>query len=153
MNTLNSYPFDLHCLEKGSVIQSEEIERLSGVQRHLKRFSLELLNFKALLERQWLMERGEVITTRIHHDCIVICTDDDAVATNCDRANAGVRTLHSALHRQNGVDRSNLSEEVRHQHERELVRLPAFLAGGYEAEKKALAPTPYKRNKPGLLAK
>jgi hypothetical protein len=126
------YPFDVHALSKGDYITPAECERVSGVKRDdMKRYPLRLLGLKEALERQWYRERGETITTAVDHDGIRICTDDDAVVTNEQRAQQAKGALRRALVRQNGVDVTKLSgDDVKDKHRSSLTRLAAFIAGG-----------------------
>lgn len=147
------YPFDVLVLNKGDYIAPEKCEQVAGIRRDALggRYQLKLLGLRQALERQWERDRGEVITTTVEKDGIRICSDDGAVVTNEKRATQHIRGLRRDLVRQNGVDRSKVSSpELKNVHERSLVRLGAFIAGGQRAQRAALKE--HKRNTPGLLS-
>lgn len=142
------YPIDVWKHEKGDWLTPEQCESITGVSRNAPRgkYQLRLLGLRQSIERAWERERDEVITTAVEKDGIRILTDEGAVSTNERRSIQRIRGLASDLAKQNGVDRTKLTDDGRAKHEKALTRLGAFLAGGRAAVRAALKP--HKRTTP-----
>jgi hypothetical protein len=145
------WPFDLADRDKGCSITPEEIERVTGTKRtDARRYQLALLRAGELLEKQWRRVKDETITVRIRGDGLIVCTDDDASATNEQRASNGLSMMHRSLRRQLGVDRARLTSDVsRSAHERSLIRIGAYVSGARTTARAALKA--HTRQTPGLM--
>lgn len=146
--------FDLTELKKGDWIPPEQCEYKLGLRRQDRNYQFKLLSLQRSLERHWLMEFGEKITTRIDRDGILICTDDDALVTNQRRVRQRISGLERDHERIGGIDRARLSSDaLRNKHDRALSVVGAFLAAGHAAVKAALKPSAHVRAVPGLDSK
>lgn len=145
---VREYPFDASQLQKGDRVTVEQIEAAYGVTREHKDFWKKQLAARQHVENAFAL-RDIVVVVRSHHDDLVILLDEDAAAFTNQTFKASLAKMAVSLHKQQHVDRSNLSDPVRTAHDTALNVNGRTLAGARGARRKALAPSPVKRLTPG----
>jgi hypothetical protein len=141
------YPFDLTKLGKGSVIQSSEIERVTGGKADSRNFGLDVMTAKGMLDRQF-RDAGITLTTRTSKGTIIICDDSDASRYNRKSGRSGLRRFGRSHVRNLAVDVSKLTEEERKDHEKTLLTNGRLLAAVSKIRHQPLLPAPKKRETP-----
>ncbi len=150
---IQTWPFDLDELEKGHWIPPEACEERVNCPRASKDYGLKLLALQGLLERQWLHEREEVITTQSEKDGIRIVDDNASIDVNQERFDRARRAQRRALRRVSGVDRAKLpSDERRDAQEKQVRTMTAYIVNGQRAYREAARLEAHKRSTP-LLGK
>ena len=149
---IHYYPFDYDALVKGQYIQPEECERLAGIKRHERMYSLKVQELIDGIHRE-RNARGMPVVAKMQGDGISILTDEEAVTYVKARFRAGLRLAGRSHERAVvAVDVTALSEEAKRKHERNIeVQGRMLTAAAVEKAKVFLAP--HQRQTPGLPAK
>lgn len=146
---VEKYPFDFDMLKKGDVIPVERIELLIMTKQDHPKYSLRILRLKDQIESE-LERRGRPVTVRTDHGCLVILTDPEAAEYN--KAQFGIRRHQLSICHQRTlqVNVTQLTDEQRKIHERNIVVQGAQLSAMRKAVR--IAHKAHKRITPGLPA-
>lgn len=144
------WPIDYDALQKGDVIPSDLLERVTNTNRESAEYAFAVLKMKDRIERE-LHDRNRDWTLRIHKGEIKVLTDPEAATFNHAeqvRARAAMmRRFLLAL----AVDVSLLDEDQRKQHERN-VEVDGKYIQSMRDVRKQLACKGHQRNTPALPA-
>jgi hypothetical protein len=120
---VNSYDIDIDKLEKGQVISVGEVERLTGVSFHHRRFALELLQLRDFI----VMERmriGRPLSVRSANGSLVINTDAQASQYHHQLAMSKIRGfIRQTAYLAAFVDPTKLTDDERREHDTRLTCL------------------------------
>jgi hypothetical protein len=148
----NYYPFDYDTLFKGQYIPPEECERLTGVRRHERMYSLKVQELIDGIHRE-RNARGMPVVAKGQGDGISILTDEEAVVYVRARFRAGLRLAGRSHERAVvAIDVTALPEEVKRKHERN-IELQSRQLTSVAVEKAKLNFAPHKRQTPTLEKK
>lgn len=142
------FPLDFDALDKGSVVGPDVIREAYGIPPTSHLYSGKQVELAIRIERE-LKARGKRVTCRCDHFDILVLDDPGASRHNRRLFRKGVKRLHRAFRKLAEVDRGNLDEGQRKDHDRALVVNGAMLAGINEARREIQA-IAYKRTTPGL---
>lgn len=118
MTTAKVHPFDFDKLQKGSWIETEELEEAARCLRSDQAFSLRVLGLKEAIEA-----RAGIIS-RIEGQRLRLMTDGEAMIWTIRQAGDASRKLErNASRLSDGIDSSRLtaSEQVVHEHAQRVV--------------------------------
>lgn len=119
MTEVQPHPVDYTTLAKGDVISVARLEQILGVARTHQRFAFKVLRLKRRIERE-LMKLGNRFTLAVVKGDLRVLTDPEAAAyTHVEQEHARRRERRRFV-QQVAVDVTNLDEDQRKQHERNL---------------------------------
>lgn len=144
------YPLDFDTLEKGTVIPREKVEEIMGVKFTSPRYQFKLMALVDMIQRG-LKKRGLLWTVVIRGDQVRILTDAEAVEHNQKQTERGRRKMTRAFVRNRAVDVSQLSEEQKQTHERQLLNQGRMLQA-MRVALRAIKSEAHQRQTPGLPA-
>ena len=146
------HPMDFDALNKGAFISPAEVERIMGVpQSNVARFTLAGLRLRAIIHRQ-LRIRDRPATCVCRKGGIAVLTDSEAAVYNAKRFRHGLRHSARSYRRAVSVDVTQLTEEERRDHDRNLVLNSRILSAVARERKNAIA-SAHQRVVPTLEAK
>lgn len=147
--SVEHFPFNYDELQKGMSISAERLEQIVGVPRIHKDYAFKVLAVKERIERE-LRDRNRVVTVAIIRDCLELLTDEAAAEYNQQQAKIAIRKLGRAHFRNGHVDVTQLTQEQREQHERNLL-INGQILTAIRSIRRKLLPKPHERQTPGLL--
>lgn len=148
MRELSTYPIDFDTIEKGSNVSPEAIEHAYGLRRTDPKYRLKQLDLRDRIVDE-LAVRGLRVTVKLVGDSLRVLTDEEAARYNPDMFDRSIRGAARAHQRNTHVDPSQLTEEQRARHERNLEVQGKMLQGVRSARRSAVL-TPARRRTPGL---
>lgn len=149
---IDIYPLDIEALEKGDHIPVEMCEPYTKCKdRNNKAYSRELEQLKEKIERR-LQDMGRNWTLNCPRGGITVLTDADAATENKRRFDLHVRGMSRRLHKNLGVDTSNLDNDTKRQHEHNVVSMTMQVAACKRARHE-VGLHAHKRSTPGLPEK
>jgi len=146
---VQNYPLDFDALAKGDVISVEQLTKILGLKPDHPHFMLKVLSLKERIENE-LMDRGNPVTARIHHNAIHICTDLEASEYNAGMSEQGFRKMVRSHRRNLVVDTQLFKPEEKQSHERRLLVSGAMLAACITVRKSPQLAVAIRKT-PGLL--
>jgi hypothetical protein len=146
------YPIDFDSLQKGSIIQPETLEHITGLKRDDIKYGLAVMRFSQTV-REELRSRGLDVITCVRRSAIRILQDDEA-SRYCEHRGEqqylGIRrTLQNMTH---AVDRTALDDESATRHDRAMLCLSHMVGGMEGGRKKAIELINYRSDMPQLPA-
>lgn len=113
------HPLNFDALQKGDIISAEQIESITQCQRSHRSYQLRVLALKEQIQRE-LRDRGRVVTIACRKDALHILTDAEAAEYNERAMGEYFRRAGRALYRKIHVDQSQLTDEERKVHQRQI---------------------------------
>ena len=147
--SVEHFPFNYDELQKGTSISAERLEQIVGVPRTHKDYAFKVLAVKERIERE-LRDRGKVITIAIIRDSLELLPDEAAARYNKQQNRIGLRKVMRSHNRNMHVDVTQLTQEQREEHDKELLVTGQILSAVRSIRRKLL-PQPHERQTPGLL--
>ena len=117
--TPREHPFATDELNKGSVVDAATVAEGYGVKVDTVRFRLALLQAGEYIERR-LAERGLLVVVAQRKNDLIVLTDAEAALYTAREFRAGLRKAGRNHAKGRTVDRANLPESARNNHDREL---------------------------------
>lgn len=118
--TVVRIPIDFDALEKGSYIEPSTLERLFGISRTEKQYSLKMMSLIEEAESR-LSDRGIEAVIVQHKEGLRVLTDSEAAEHTNHAFAAYGRRMKRMLGKQQAVDVSRLTEEQKADHERAMI--------------------------------
>ena len=147
MSTTSKHPFDFDLLNKGDVIPAEQVESLTGLKREESQFNIELMGLQQRIQDELLI-RGKPVVVRCDKGSLRILTDEEAVDYTQKLFEQRRRQLGRAHGYAMRIEVSNLGDDMRISHERNIVVQGAQLAAMRDAKRLTLKAV--QRKTPGL---
>ncbi len=148
--TQTKYPIDTDDLAKGSIVDSATVERISGHRVGSPEFKFWLLKLARFIRRS-LRDRGQIVTLTTRKDRIEILSDSKASDYNGRWFKHRQRGMRRNFRQAAAVDRANLDEPQRNQHDTEVARMGAVVLAMNAAQRKPLELKPAERSTPATL--
>lgn len=148
MNDVMKHPIDYDSLRKGDVIPASQIEKITGTKVDHKNYAFRLLRLKERVERE-LADRGKIWTLSCTNGDLKILTDSEAATYNYVESSHARRKERRCFIRKGAVDVTQLPEDQRPQHERELEIQGKYIQA-QNAVRQQLRLESVKRSVPGL---
>ena len=149
MDGINYDPLDVARLTKGTVIQVEEIENITGYKRMHRLYPLQLLKLRNKCNRE-LRKRGIVLTLRCHKGNLVVCDDSEASRYNRKQGRSGMRRFARSHYRNLAVDATALESTERKQHDNTLLVNGRILSAMRTETRRSLSASKAERRTPLL---
>ena len=143
-------PIDYAGLQKGDVIEREDLEKATGAVYGTDDYSFAIMAIRAVIEREQ-EARGTPVTTCCHKGSIAVLEDQMATVTNEMRFRVKISGLFRDNHRMRGVDRTQLSDQQRERHDRNLTIQSTLLSSIVETGRR-LVQLGYQRIVPGRIS-
>jgi hypothetical protein len=121
-DNVQPYPLDVTKLTKGQVISIAELEHILVMRRDNLQWWKRLLQLKHKIEVNRKRMGLPELTMHTHGGELVVCTDAEASQYNKRRRKIGIRHSLRAVRRNLSVDDSQLTQEEREAHHREIMR-------------------------------
>lgn len=147
LSTTEKYPFDYDALNKGDVIPAERIEEITGYKRHETAYGVALMGLQSQIRNE-LEQRGRPVNVQCEKGSLRILTDPESVEYTANLFSQRKRQLMRAHRYGLSVQVSNLDEQQRLSHERNIVVQGAQLAAMHDARRLALKSV--QRKTPGI---
>jgi hypothetical protein len=151
MSDVKYYPLDFARLTKGTVIERDEVEQITGYAASHPQFNLKLLQLRNKCNAE-LRKRGVVLTICTSHGALIVCDDAAAAKYNHKQGRSGLRRFGRSHARNLHVDMAMLSVDERTAHERTLIRNGRMLSAIRISRRAELTVTPTERKTPALPA-
>lgn len=149
MEEVKYHPIDFDALNKGDSLSPEQLATITNCQVGTTRYQLAVLRLCDQIQRE-LDDRGKQVTVAVKKGFVCVLTDEEASIHNNRLFSRHRRGQWRSHARNMQVDVSQLSQESRAAHERNLIVNSAVLAAMREAKRVALQS--HKRSTPGLPA-
>lgn len=127
--------FDIKSISKGDIIEVPILERRLGCKYQVEvggekvfnsKYAFSLMSYKSMLDKEFI-ECGRHLTTRMDHGSIRICFDTEAASYNAHQQDASLSRFKRAQVRNQHVDASNLDDDVKAMHLKNLLNAGRIL--------------------------
>lgn len=144
------YPIDTDGLTKGSIVDTETVERIANAERGTPAFHFWLLKLARFIRRE-LRDRGQIVTLTTRKERIEILDDGKASDYNARWFKHRQRGMRRNLRQAAGVDRAQLTSAEQNRHDTEVARMGAVVLAMNKAQRKPLELKPAERSTPPTL--
>lgn len=149
MAKMFKHPLDFDNLEKGSIIEIEEVEKIIGHKKGTEKYSMGCYQLQIHIRRE-MRNRGKPVTVKHVKGALHILTDEEAVDYWENREGLALGQVFFVHQSRMEIDRSNLDDQKRKHHDSELERSGKLLQSMIASQALPVAILPYKRTTPTL---
>lgn len=141
MHDVEKHPIDWSSLKKGDVIGADEMERILGVSRTHRDYSIKLCAFCQRTMDE-LETRGLVVVCRSDRDAMRILTDAEAAEYLPTKFDKGARISRTAHRQLQQVDPTGLTDQQQKEMRYQIQRQAMILAAERKANRIAIKQRP-----------
>ena len=141
MHDVEKHPIDWASLKKGDVIGVEEMERILGVSRTHRDYSIKLCAFCQRTMDE-LETRGNAVVCRADHDAMRVLTDAEAAEYLPTKFAKGARIMRNAHRQLQTVDPGGLTDQQQKEMAYQLHRQAMIQAAQQKATRLAITQRP-----------
>lgn len=148
--TQTKYPLDTADLAKGSIVDTETVERIANATRGTSAFHFWLLKLARFIRREF-RDRGQRVTLTTRKERIEILSDGKASEYNSRWFRHRQRGMRRNFRQAVAVDRANLTNDEQNRHDGEVARMGAVVLAINSAQRRPLELKPAERSTPPTL--
>ena len=148
--TQTKYPLDTAGLTKGSIVDTETVERIANASRGTAAFHFWLLKLSRFIRRE-LRDRGQIITITTRKERIEILADAKASEYNGRWFKHRQRGMRRNFRQAAAVDRAHLTGDEQNRHDTDVARMGAVVLAMKAATRKPIELKPAERSAPASL--